>query len=636
MEVNKESILTGYPNVISFDCTQKIMEQMQKNICKIKIDGNQGTGFFCKIPFPNKDNMLPVLITNNHIIKQDILFKNDEIIKIKIKNDEKEKKINLNDRKKYTNEKFDITIIELKPKDEINDFMELDEAIINDILNNKNENADYIDRTVYIIQYPEGMLSVSYGIVQQIYEDKPHDFTHICSTKGGSSGSPIININNKIIGIHKEGTNKKFNKGTFLNYPIKDFIKNQANILPKNIEHQTPSSPFPIPKKNSTRENFSSKPLIGLQNVGATCNMNATLQCLCNIEKFIDYFKYNDRLNEIVKNDNQNNKLCTSFKNLIENLFPELNDDKTSFKTANKNLQIIKEGNKISIKSYYAPFEFKNKISKMDYHFQGIQAIDAKYLINFLLMTLHSELNKESNNQNEKNFTNSFEDKRNKQLILQNFISNFMRTHCSIISDLFFGVNYNVIECSNCKTHSFDYQIYYFLYFPLEEVRKFKLSNKKGNFNFNFGQNEVNIYDCFEFESKINFTKNDNTICNYCKTKCPSSKCTILATGPEILIIRINRGKGIEFNAKLDFTPSLDLSNYIEFIETGIQYELIGVITHLGPSIKSGHYIAYCKEYFQNNWLKFNDAMVEPVKDFKKEVIDADMPYLLFYKKVFK
>ena len=89
---------------------------------------------------------------------------------------------------------------------------------------------------------------------------------------------------------------------------LKDFIKKQANILPKNIKHQTPSSPFPIPKKNSTRENFSSKPLIGLQNVGATCYMNATLQCLCNIEKFIDYFNFNDRLNEIVKNDNKNNK----------------------------------------------------------------------------------------------------------------------------------------------------------------------------------------------------------------------------------------------------------------------------------------------------------------------------------------
>ena len=48
----------------------------------------------------------------------------------------------------------------------------------------------------------------------------------------------------------------------------------------------------------------------------------------------------------------------------------------------------------------------------------------------------------------------------------------------------------------------------------------------------------------------------------------------------------------------------------------------------------SGHFIAYRKEFFHNNWLKFNDSFVEPVKDFKKEVIDFAMPYLLFYKKI--
>ena len=48
---------------------------------------------------------------------------------------------------------------------------------------------------------------------------------HKCSTEGGSSGSPILNINNKLIGIHKERYNNKNNKGTFLNYPIKEFIK---------------------------------------------------------------------------------------------------------------------------------------------------------------------------------------------------------------------------------------------------------------------------------------------------------------------------------------------------------------------------------------------------------------------------
>ena len=42
-------------------------------------------------------------------------------------------------------------------------------------------------------------------------------------------------INNKLIGIHKEGYNNKLNKGLFLNYPIKEFIelysKNNNELL---------------------------------------------------------------------------------------------------------------------------------------------------------------------------------------------------------------------------------------------------------------------------------------------------------------------------------------------------------------------------------------------------------------------
>ena len=224
MEEIKETVLTGYPNIIPFDCTQKIIDQMKKDICKIKIGEEQGTGFFCKIPFPNKDNMLPVLITNNHVINADVLFKENEKFEIKIKEEKNGKEINLNNRKKYTNKDYDITIIEIKEKDEIKSFLELDDKIINDIINNNDENDDYIDETLYIIQYPEGQLSVSYGILQNIFVDKKYNFNHKCCTRRGSSGSPILNLKNKIIGIHKEGTNK-YNKGTFLNYPIKEFIK---------------------------------------------------------------------------------------------------------------------------------------------------------------------------------------------------------------------------------------------------------------------------------------------------------------------------------------------------------------------------------------------------------------------------
>ena len=235
MKGKKESILSGYPHIISYDCHQKISEQMTKNICKIKIGGEQGTGFFCKIPFPDLNNMLPVLITNNHIINSNLLYKNNTKISMKTKEHSSEIIINLNNRKKYTDEKYDITIIELKEKDNIKNFLDLDEKIIYNIINNSNENDEYIDETVYIIQYPEGQLSVSYGVIETIFVDKRFNFSHKCCTRGGSSGSPILNLKNKIIGIHKKSYSNKYNKGTFINYPIKEFIQqNYTTSIPNN------------------------------------------------------------------------------------------------------------------------------------------------------------------------------------------------------------------------------------------------------------------------------------------------------------------------------------------------------------------------------------------------------------------
>ena len=116
MSENKESILRGYPNVISYDCSKKIIKQIERNICKIVIGAEKGTGFFCRIPFPDLNNTLPVFITNNHIINKELLYKDNEIIEINIEEEKDIIKLNLNNRKKYTNEEYDITIIEIKKK----------------------------------------------------------------------------------------------------------------------------------------------------------------------------------------------------------------------------------------------------------------------------------------------------------------------------------------------------------------------------------------------------------------------------------------------------------------------------------------------------------------------------------------
>ena len=221
-----ERILIGCPTIISYECTKKIMEQMEKNICNIRI-GNElsGTGFFCKIPFPDENNMLPVLITNHHVINDKLLNKPNSTISISSTLFEN-KIINLNDRLKDTYKEYDVTIIEINEKDQIENYLEFDDYILDDIISSDNNNDKYIEKTIYLIQYPEGKLSVSYGILENILEEKKYIFSHKCSTKNGSSGSPILNLNNKIIGIHSKGNkNDKINKGIFLNYPIKKFIE---------------------------------------------------------------------------------------------------------------------------------------------------------------------------------------------------------------------------------------------------------------------------------------------------------------------------------------------------------------------------------------------------------------------------
>ena len=52
---------------------------------------------------------------------------------------------------------------------------------------------------------------------------------------------------------------------------------------------------------------------------------------------------------------------------------------------------LIKNNKQIN---HYAPRNFKEIISRMNPLFKGIAANDAKDLVNFLVMTLHDELNK--------------------------------------------------------------------------------------------------------------------------------------------------------------------------------------------------------------------------------------------------
>ena len=64
----------GIPSPLSKEQTKQILSQLEKMVCKIYESNNIiATGFICKIPYPDQFQLLPVLITNNHVLnKEDI------------------------------------------------------------------------------------------------------------------------------------------------------------------------------------------------------------------------------------------------------------------------------------------------------------------------------------------------------------------------------------------------------------------------------------------------------------------------------------------------------------------------------------------------------------------------------------
>ena len=366
---------------------------------------------------------------------------------------------------------------------------------------------------------------------------------------------------------------------------------------------------------NNKKSIFNFITNIGLKNIGSNRYMNATLQCFFHIEKFVNFFKYNPQISDNIKNKNN---LSSLLKLLIEKIRPNNLD---------------------SINNFYETEEFKNTISKINNLFTRIASNDLKYLIKFIILTLHEELNYKS----EKNKNISNLDQTNKNIVFQAFVDDFTRRNHSIISDLFYSVNYNIIKCATCNTEIYNYQIYFFLNFSLDKVYKFinhsysciSKFNSFNNQNKFINNNMVNIYHCFDYYRKINYLTGENALyCDKCKITCDCSMCTYLVTGPEILILLFNYEKVTGSNTKLYFEENLNLSNYIEYKDTGCNYKLIGVITYIEENNKVGKYIAYCRDSFNSEWYKYNDEIVNFVENFQNEVINSVVPYFLLYEKV--
>ena len=148
-------------------------------------------------------------------------------------NDEQKYEIEMDrERKIYTSEIYDVTIIEMKEEDKIkNDsFFEFDDNIYNPDYNFKN-------KPIYFLHYKKGEgMNILPGLIKISVDGKYYEIEHVCNNNDDSSSGPIINSTDyKVIGI-KDGS-KEYNCCILLKEPIIEFkeqIKNMDNKINKN------------------------------------------------------------------------------------------------------------------------------------------------------------------------------------------------------------------------------------------------------------------------------------------------------------------------------------------------------------------------------------------------------------------
>ena len=417
----------------------------------------------------------------------------------------------------------------------------------------------------------------------------------------------MINVNGNMQNMNMFFNNSMGNNG-FNN------LNNQFNRF--NFNNMSQSS-------NLDSMTRTMKPLphkVGLQNLGQTCYMNASLQCLTNINSLSDELLklYNNNCINV-----QKQPLTFAYSSLL-----------FEFKIPNQ--------------KYIKPETFKKTLGALNPLFQGNQASDAKDFIFFVIEALHQELKPPDNPMNNFNQIDFFKqeiESRNQLLTLNKFLIEF-KNNSSIISKTFYGITRSIMKCEGCKNEKYSFQTFNILNFILKKVREDKNQQLGGYLPDDYA---INLFDAFESENKREDLTGENMIyCNTCKALKNGWVQQNIYQLPKIMIIILNRGKNnkdFRKNFKIDEILNFNNPNFPNNIICNVnnqkiytQYFLCGIIKHLGESGANGHFISYYRNHSNQKFYCYNDASVSEVsiEDATKTVIsDREendvIPYILFY-----
>lgn len=369
-----------------------------------------------------------------------------------------------------------------------------------------------------------------------------------------------------------------FVKDGFLYYPKNFLVKNSKN----ENSYNTIKNSY-----NSVSNNTDSIRPCGLYNVGGVCYMNAILQCFFYCKPLTDFFLglYNSQnLGQISK----------GYYYFVKGL---------------------SSGDKDAAKN------FKKAITDMDEIFYGSEGNDSKDVAVLILSEIHNELKPNKNDEiiklenrkvNNYNIYDVYNEKRELDRINGNK---------TIITKTFnFWLKFEQ-KCAsaNCKKYS---KSYYTI--ESDNIVMLELETLFARDNIN-----ISVEDILK-----SYTSPKKIECPCCRKKSlyMTNKFCVL---PKILILVLSRGYHNKFKCRIKFKETLDMSNYYSPINdedyTDTEYKLIGATFAYDWSYEgTGHTVAFCKTYENNNYYVFNDSNARKTQINE---IYGKLPYILFYER---
>ena len=117
--------------------------------------------------------------------------------------------------------------------------------------------------------------------------------------------------------------------------------------------------------------------------------------------------------------------------------------------------------------------------------------------------------------------------------------------------------------------------------------------------------------------------------CEKCNVKVPARKRYLIERPPAVLCIQLKRFSlmGGKISKPVQLSRRIDVSQYVRSRSGSIQYNLVAMITHVGPSPNCGHYTAI-GEAANGQFFQFDDSSVRPIS--VGQVLNT-ASYVVFY-----